>query len=144
MSQTNSSSAASAPHAVPVSVSAPAGSVNAIETQGLSKFEKPSEPAQKRQRKSDMNSDIEEMMYGFGDSWPPNAECVGLIESLVTRYIEDLAVRAKEISDLRGKMDKECFLYVVRKDRSKFSRVCQLLKANEELKNAQKTELKEV
>ena len=113
------------------------------EDQQLSKFERPSEPATKRQRKSDMSTDIEEMMYGFGDTWPPNPDCVTLVESVVTRYIEDLALRAKEISDLRGKMDKECFLYVVRKDRSKFSRVCQLLKANEELKNAQKTELKE-
>ena len=139
MSQVSSSSVGSNP----VASAAGAGNAKVADPQGLSKFEKPAEPAQKRQRKPDMNSDIEEMMYGFGDSWPPNAECVGLIESLVTRYIEDLAQRAKEISDLRGKMDKECFLYVVRKDRSKFSRVCQLLKANEELKNAQKTELKE-
>ena len=142
MSQVSSSSVGSNP-LVPLVAAAAAGSMKVADSQGLSKFEKPSEPAPKRQRKSDMNSDIEEMMYGFGDSWPPNTDCVDLIESLVTRYIEDLAQRAKEISDLRGKMDKECFLYVVRKDRSKFSRVCQLLKANEELKNAQKTELKE-
>lgn len=110
----------------------------------LSKFERPTQaPAAKRQRKTAMHNDIEEMMYGFGDNWPPNQESVSLIECMVTSYIEDLAVRAKEVSDLRGKMDKECFMYVVRKDRSKFSRACQLLKANDELKSAQKMELKE-
>lgn len=110
----------------------------------LSKFEKPTPtPTAKRQRKTAMHSDIEEMMYGFGDNWPPNQQSVSLIECMVTKYIEDLAVRAKDVSDLRGKMDKECFMYVVRKDRSKFTRVCQLLKANDELKNAQKMELKE-
>eukprot|EP01032_Pedospumella_encystans_P037123 gene37123-42043_t len=97
MSQVSNSSVGSNP----VAPAAAAGNAKVADAQGLSKFEKPAEPAQKRQRKSDMNSDIEEMMYGFGDSWPPNAQCVGLIESLVTRYIEDLAQRAKEISDLR-------------------------------------------
>lgn len=97
----------------------------------------------KRKRKMAMQEDIEEMMYGFGDVWPPNPESVELVESMVVKYIEDLARRAKEVSELRGKLDKECFMYVVRKDRSKFTRVCQLLTANEELKKAQKTELKE-
>jgi transcription initiation factor TFIID subunit 13 len=109
----------------------------------LDRYQCPSEGAVKRKRKTAMQNDIEEMMYGFGDQWPPKEESVDLIENVVTKYIEDLAYRAKEVSDLRGKLDKECFMYVVRKDRSKFSRVCHLLAANEELKNAQKMELKE-
>eukprot|EP00598_Pedospumella_elongata_P014331 CAMPEP_0185001072 /NCGR_PEP_ID=MMETSP1098-20130426/70075_1 /TAXON_ID=89044 /ORGANISM="Spumella elongata, Strain CCAP 955/1" /LENGTH=72 /DNA_ID=CAMNT_0027528327 /DNA_START=31 /DNA_END=246 /DNA_ORIENTATION=+ len=72
MSQVSSSSVGSNP----VAPAAGAENAKVADLQGLSKFEKPAEPAQKRQRKSDMNSDIEEMMYGFGDSWPPNAECV--------------------------------------------------------------------
>ena len=40
-----------------------------------------------------MNEDIEEMMYGFGDEWPPNAETTALMEDLVKDYIEDLASR---------------------------------------------------
>jgi hypothetical protein len=110
----------------------------------LERYQAPVEPTQnKKKRKNAMQNDIEEMMYGFGDTWPPNEKAVELIECMVTKYIEDLAARAKEVSDLRGKLDKECFMYVVRKDRSKFSRVCQLLSANEELKSAQKMELKE-
>jgi hypothetical protein len=109
------------------------------------------EPAAKKQRttatrknmKSPMGEDIEEMMFGFGDNWPPKEESVTLIECVVKKYIEDLTLRAKHISELTGKLDKECFMYVVRKDRAKFTRVCQLLRASEELQNAQKEVVKE-
>lgn len=90
-----------------------------------------------------MYNDIEEMMFGFGDQWPPNEESVKMVETIVTNYIEDLTVRAAQISTLRGKLDKECFMFVVRKDRRKFSRVHHLLKANEELKSVQKMEMKD-
>ena len=112
----------------------------------LDKFQSCEDPVPKegsKKRKTAMQNDIEEMMYGFGDNWPPNEDSVRMIECMTTKYIEDLAERAKEVSELRGKLDKECFMYVVRKDRSKFTRVCQLLSANEELKTAQKLELKE-
>ena len=38
--------------------------------------------------------DIEEMMFGFGDEWPPDGNAIRLLESFVVNYIEDLAVRA--------------------------------------------------
>ena len=88
-------------------------------------------------------SDIEEMMFGFGDSWPPNKESVDLVETLVVQYIEDLAVRASEIAQIRGQLDKECFMFLVRKDRQKFTRVVKLLDANDEIKRAQKVLLEE-
>jgi transcription initiation factor TFIID subunit 13 len=90
-----------------------------------------------------MYNDIEEMMFGFGDQWPPDENCVRLAESIVTNYIEDLTMRAAQIATMRGKMDKECFMFVVRKDRRKFSRIHTLLKANEELKSVQKMEMKD-
>lgn len=94
-------------------------------------------------RDSKFYNDIEDMMFGFGDEWPPDSNAVCLLESLVVSYVEDLAGRALEIADLRGKLDKECFMFLVRKDRKKFSRVHKLLKSNEELKSVQKIELKE-
>ena len=114
------------------------------ESEGLSKFESAGSKGAKRVRApGSMYDDIEEMMFGFGDKWPPEEECVKLVESIVTNYIEDLTMRASQIADIRGKLDKECFMFVVRKDRRKFSRIHSLLKANEDLKNAQKTDLKE-
>ena len=35
-------------------------------------------------------SDIEEMMYGFGDDWPPLRESVNLPDAIAVKYIEDL------------------------------------------------------
>jgi transcription initiation factor TFIID subunit 13 len=91
-----------------------------------------------KEKKTKFSTDIEEMMFGFGDSWPPNPEAVSLVEILVTQYIEDLASRAIQIAELRGKLDKECFMFLVRKDQHKFQRIQNLLAANEELKAAQK------
>jgi hypothetical protein len=66
-----------------------------------------------------------------------------MVEKLVEQYIESLAHRAEAVAELRGKLDKECFMFVVRKDRLKFNRVHRLLQANEELKNARQVEFKE-
>ena len=82
-------------------------------------------------------------MYGFGDSWPPNHGAVSVVESLVEDYIADLTARAEAVAQLRGKLDKECFMFVVRKDRAKFNRVHRLLKANDEIKSARQLEYKE-
>ena len=52
----------------------------------------------------------------------------------MNKYIEDLALRAEILAEIRGKVEKECFLFLVRKDRAKFYRIDRLLKANESLK----------
>ena len=53
-----------------------------------------------------------------------------------------VAKRACTISELKGKLDADCFLYLVRKDKKKFSRATQLLKTNEEIKVVRKMKLK--
>ena len=35
-------------------------------------------------------SDIEEMMYGFGDRWPPLSDSVHLLDAIAVKYIQDL------------------------------------------------------
>lgn len=83
-------------------------------------------------------TEIEEMVYGFGiDSWPPDADTVALVDSLAQQYMQDITKSALEIAELRGsRLDRDCFLYVVRKEEFKFNRIQQLLRANEELKQA--------
>lgn len=95
----------------------------------------------RKRKQGKFYSDIEEMMFGFGDNWPPDSSAVNLIESLTTSYLENLGTRALDVAELRGKLDKECFMFLVRKDRKKFTRVHKLLKSNEELKTVQKVEL---
>jgi len=96
-----------------------------------------------------MKEDLEEMMYGFGsEEWPPDPDAVSLMEVMVTNFIEDLTSRAQNVADLTGaagsgKIDKECFMYLVRKDSKKFNRVHRLLQINEEVSNTNKQELKE-
>ena len=91
-------------------------------------------------KRSELSQDIEEMMYGFGDMWPPDSEAVDLIDTIVRNYVDDLAQRAMNIAEISGKLDKECFLYLVRKDGPKFNRVRKLLDTYEkieEIQNAQ-------
>ena len=90
---------------------------------------------------SDITSSIEEMMFGFGDAWPPDTETVGLVENLVERYVESLSIRAQNVAAISGKLDKECFLYLVRQDTAKFTRVQKLLLANEEIRKVRKIDL---
>lgn len=107
--------------------------------------------ATKKRKAGTMVGDIQEMMYGFGDThFPANEDSVALIQSLITNYIEDLTWRAAEVADIRsrdssgnGRIDKDSFLFLVRKDKAKFNRVFKLLKANDELKAAQKLEIRE-
>jgi len=104
----------------------------------------------KKRKLGGMLGSIQEMMYGFGDThvFPPNEKSVTLLQNLVTNYIDDLSWRAAEVAEVRnkdglGKLDRECFVFIVRKDRAKFQRVYKLLKASEELKTVQKLEIRE-
>jgi len=73
-------------------------------------------------------------MYGFGDSWPPHPDSVALLEQLVVDYIEDLTTKAQNVAELTGSLDRDCFMYLIRKDRRKFNRVHQLITTNEYIK----------
>lgn len=96
-----------------------------------------------RKSKYGMYEDIEEMMFGFGDDWPPAADTVELVEDLAVKYIKDLCQRAVQVAGYTGKLDKQCFMYAVRKDTRKFTRAYALLKSNEELKAARTTTIAE-
>ncbi len=99
-----------------------------------------------RKRKiGDFGGDISEMMFGFGDSWPPNTDAVRTVDNLVTEFIQDLGARALRVAEMRPdkRLDKECFLYLVRKDRKKFQRVHSLLAANAEIKKHRKLDIQE-
>lgn len=65
------------------------------------------------------------------------------METMVKSYVKSVGIRAKAVSELTRKLDKECFLFLVRKDMRKFRRVNDLLAANEEVKSVQKNKLPE-
>lgn len=95
------------------------------------------------ERKIKLSKQVEEMMFGFGDEWPCNPEVVDIVDDLVQKYISNLVIRSQQIALQTGKLDKECFVYLVRQDTMKFKRINNLLKANEEIHSVQKVDIKE-
>lgn len=101
-------------------------------------------PTKRQRTKYNLTEDIQEMMYGFGDEWPSDPQSVEVVEKLVVNYVKNLCHKALEVSDFAGiKLEKESFMYVVKRDRKKFHRTYTLLRANEELKKVQKYEMVE-
>jgi hypothetical protein len=88
-----------------------------------------------------LKKSIEKMMFGFGDEWPPNEKTVEVVEFFVRGYIQNLVVRAQNVAVISGKLDRDCFLYLVRQDTLKFNRIDRLLKANEDIRVAKKVEI---
>lgn len=81
-----------------------------------SSSEASSAAGQKRLRPSryGMYEDVEEIMYGYGDSWRPSPDSVELMEKMAVQYIRELCARAMQVSSLTGgKIDKECLLFQV-------------------------------
>lgn len=132
-----------------IAVAPPSMSAAALQLQQLQKMQYQQQVFLHKQREKErrrarqFTSDIEDQMYGFGDKYPQNSGAVAVVESLVEEYIANLTARAEAVAQLRGKLDKECFMFVVRKDRAKFNRVHALLKANEEIKSVRQMEFKE-
>ena len=76
------------------------------------------------------------MMYGFGDNEAPMEESVDLMAALLAEYWKDMVDDAFDIAKIKGRLDAKCFTWLVRqpKDRRKYERIKQLLRANEEIK----------
>lgn len=83
-------------------------------SQGSASGSLPSGQKRSRSSRYGMYEDIEEIMFGFGDGWPPEADTVELVEKMAVQYIRDLCVRSLQVASITGKLDKECFLYQVR------------------------------
>ena len=85
----------------------------------------------KRQKR--FRKEVASIMYGFGDAWNPLKESVDLLEKLSVEYIHRLTHRAAEVAAVRGKLDTESFVFLIRKDPKKMGRVRELLKMFEEI-----------
>ncbi|KAJ0410311.1 hypothetical protein P43SY_002643 [Pythium insidiosum] len=77
---------------------------------------------------------IKQMMFGFGDDAEPLDETAQLMEELVVEYVENMTKKAMEVSILKGKIDPECFIFLIRKDPERYERINKLLHANDEFR----------
>ncbi|KAF0726582.1 hypothetical protein Ae201684P_020618 [Aphanomyces euteiches] len=92
-------------------------------------------PALKPLTKGEMTESIKHMMYGFGDDWEPDPDTVELMEEIVIEYIRSMTTKALDLSNIRGKLDPECLMFLVRKDEEQLERAEELIEANELLKS---------
>jgi transcription initiation factor TFIID subunit 13 len=92
----------------------------------------------KKSKKGLLIKDIKYMMYGFGDVEEPLDESADLVEDMLLEYLENFANRAMECAERRGSLKTEDLLYIIRHDEKKTARVNELLRINEEIKEARK------
>ncbi|CAH0520868.1 unnamed protein product [Peronospora belbahrii] len=79
---------------------------------------------------------IKQMLFGFGDEAEPLDESAKLMEDLVVEYVHAMTKKAMELATIKGKLDTECFVFLIRKDPERYERVAELLRANEDFRAA--------
>ncbi len=76
------------------------------------------------------------MMYGFGDSKPPDIRSVRLVESMVVEHLHDILMSAVRVAEWQGreKVDDKCILDCVRQDAKRYKKLNYLLETNSKIK----------
>jgi hypothetical protein len=104
-----------------------------------------------------VNVAVKHMMFGFGDETEPLDETAELMEDLVVEYVHAMVEfrlppacfvviysfvavcqtkKAMELATVKGKLDTECFIFLIRKDPERYDRIAELLRANDEFRAA--------
>ncbi|DBA03514.1 TPA: hypothetical protein N0F65_011415 [Lagenidium giganteum] len=86
--------------------------------------------------RGELTESIKHMMFGFGDDWEPLDESAELMEDLVVEYVHAMTKKAMDMSVIKGKLDTECFIFLIRKDPERYERIKELLRANDEFRAA--------
>ncbi|GAB9465889.1 Transcription initiation factor [Globisporangium polare] len=84
--------------------------------------------------KGELVESIKHMMFGFGDEAEPLDETAELMEDLVVEYVHAMTKKAMDLAVVKGKLDTECFIFLIRKDPERYERIAELLRANDELR----------
>ncbi|KAG6962384.1 hypothetical protein JG688_00008629 [Phytophthora aleatoria] len=79
---------------------------------------------------------IKHMLFGFGDEAEPMDETSELMEDLAVEYVHAMTKKAMELATIKGKLDTECFIFLIRKDPERYDRIAELLRANDEFRAA--------
>ncbi|KAE9045543.1 hypothetical protein PR003_g4335 [Phytophthora rubi] len=79
---------------------------------------------------------IKHMLFGFGDEAEPLDETAELMEDMVVEYVHAMTKKAMELATIKGKLDTECFIFLIRKDPERYDRIAELLRANDEFRAA--------
>ncbi|CAI5719812.1 unnamed protein product [Peronospora destructor] len=79
---------------------------------------------------------IKHMLFGFGDEAEaePLDETAELMEDLVVENVHAMTKKAMELATIKGKLDAECFIFLLRKYPERYDRIAELLRANDEFR----------
>ncbi|KAG7393194.1 Transcription initiation factor TFIID subunit 13 [Phytophthora pseudosyringae] len=77
---------------------------------------------------------IKHMLFGFGDEAESLDETAELMEDLVVENVHAMTKKAMELATIKGKLDTECFIFLIRKDPERYDRIAELLRANDEFR----------
>lgn len=77
------------------------------------------------------------MMHGFGDDPNPYSETVELVEELVLQFLTEMTHKAMEVGK-NGRVHVNDIIFIIRKDKKKYSRVRDLLMMKEQIDKAKK------
>ncbi|KAF1334256.1 Transcription initiation factor, partial [Globisporangium splendens] len=84
--------------------------------------------------KGELVESIKHMMFGFGDESEPLSETAEVMEDMVVEYVNAMTKKAMDMAVVKGKLDTECFIFLIRKDPERYERIAELLRANDELR----------
>ena len=76
-------------------------------------------------------------MHGFGEDPNPYSETVELVEELVVQFVTEMTLKAMEVGK-GGRVHVNDIIFIIRKDRKKYSRVRDLLMMKEQIDKAKK------
>lgn len=74
-----------------------------------------------------LKESLPQMMYGFGEDEAPLPETVALMEQLVFGYIRDVTDEACKTAEVKGRLDTDCFVFAVRRDKPKYKRMKEII-----------------
>lgn len=92
----------------------------------------------REKRKHTFLKDIRHMMYGYGDVKNPRTDTATVLEAYSLEFIKILLINTSNMARIKGKTKTDDLLYILKRDRRKYTRVKNLLLTNEELNNARK------
>lgn len=88
-------------------------------------------------RKHLFHRELKYMMHGFGDDPNPYSETVELVEELVIQFITEMTLKALEVGK-SGRISVKDIIFIIRRDKKKYSRVKDLLTMKEQIDKAKK------
>ncbi|OQS54793.1 TAF13 [Ecytonucleospora hepatopenaei] len=92
----------------------------------------------REQKRNTFLKEVRMMLYAFGDVETPRIDTTSVVHNYLCEYLSTLLIKTHKMAQIKGKTKTEDLLFFLKRDRTKYTRVKNLLLTNEELINARK------